>query len=107
MGQLVERPRLMRILAIAEDRLAAERQGDPLREVHARLDVQVPGDRRIVGAGRAKRGPRQVCAGLLSNHAAAGLHLRDDTVVLIRAGQHSDVPVVLGSRADHRRAADV
>ena len=100
----VERPALVRVLAVAQlvDARQARRQ---LLRQQVVLAAQVLGDRGVVvrdvreGLGR-QRAPRP------GVEPARTQRLEDHVVV--RGVDHRDHPgVVLGRRADHRRAADV
>ncbi len=114
--------RLMRVLAVAERldllerdrqagriRVGGTRQAGLVREVDAgdRHPLgQHLGDPRIVGSGMPERVDRQRRA-QPDTDPAVRLELRQHCVVLIGRGHDGDRGMVLGGRADHRRAADV
>ena len=96
----------MRVLAVTQRVVAAgQRQ-------HEMLGNRVTGlepvdDRRVERHGAREGCDREVPARLGADGVGVGVHLRQERLVLAGVGDDGDPGVVLGSGADHGRAADV
>ena len=107
--QRVERPLLVGILAVAQHLPAGHADGQ-LRWEYLALVTQVLGDRRVVVGDMLERLRGQPPAGLgvdAGRIAACRPQRIEDRRVVLGVDHGQDVRVVLGRRADHRRAADV
>ena len=97
---------LVRVLAVfeLEDLLVVAHH--VLGEVAVGLAEPV-GDHEVVVCRAVEGFGRQAAEGLDVELAVAGLHLGEQLIVVLVAGDHGDAGVVLGGGADHARAADV
>ena len=104
----IERGILMRVFAIAQRRHQTARRHADRRKFLALVGTGEPaGDRGVVGSGGGERLGGHRLAKIDSAGAAGRLELGEQPRVVGRVGQDRDIGVVLGSRAHHRRAADI
>lgn len=105
----VERGRLVRVLAVAQDVLAREGVAEELGQARVAVGGVVGrepgGDSDVVGGGVLERLGGEPLAG--GQVEAAGLDRGEDVGVPLGAGDDGDRRVVLGGGADHRGATDV
>ena len=103
----IERGLLVRVLAVAQRHLQCAGAGPGRREALALVGESEPlRDGRIISCGQRERLRRELLAEL-ERRAAARVELFDERGIVRGVGDNGDMGVVLGRRADHRRAADV
>ncbi len=102
----IQRRLLMRVLAVGEVEELLVREHPMLRERFV-AQPEPARDRRVVTRDLRPRLVRKPVARLLGDRSLRRLELREHRVVALGAHQHRDRAVVLRSRPDHRRAADV
>ena len=105
-GLDVEGGALVRVLAVGQLHELLVRHHPVLRE-RLVAGAEPARDRRVVGGRVGERLVRQPLAGLGRDLAVGLAQLLEHRVVGLGADEHRDPVVVLGRRADHRRAADV
>jgi hypothetical protein len=103
---LVVRGPLVRVLAVGQLEHLLERAHEQRREVLALL-LEPAGDRGVVPRGVGERLGRQPLARARRQVPAGLAQLVEHRVVALRADDRRRERVILGGRADHRRAADV
>ena len=96
----------MRVLAIAHGLNQLAGIGLPLREILAQRAREPSRNRRVI-ARCARIGPRRQVLAQSKVGAAVNLHGRQHPLHVGDVGADTDVGVVLGGRADHRRPSDV
>ncbi len=96
----------MRVLAVAHGLHQLAGEGAPLRRLVAQGLGEPGRDRRIIGRG-ARIGPRRQPLAQIEARGPGLLQLGQHLLHVGDLGADGDIAVVLGRRADHRRAADV
>ncbi len=108
----IEGGRLVRVLAIAQDRRTLAGNADPWRRDLVFLTEESAigkpaGNRCIIGGGAGIGITGKTTAQVEGDATVIGIQLGQECLVILGIGQDSHMGMVLGRRPDHGRAADV